>query len=155
MDEQVELSLIDINRVKGFVDAEYVVKNLAQENKEVKLYFTILDFNENIKSEIEKSHFLSANSEKIFGTRIAVDKNLNEELILIIDFKKYLSFVSEDAPIRRSISGFSILNSEKNKNNLFVIALSLLLFIAVIFALSKIIRNRRNRKKKLNLKIKK
>ena len=155
VNEQIELSLIDINRNKNFVNAEYLVKNLADESQEIKLYFTILDLNETIKSEFEESHDISANSEKIFGTMIPVDKNLNEELILIIDFKKYSSLVNEDALIRRSISGFSVLNSEKNKNNLFVIALSLLLFIAVIFALSKIIRNRRNRKKKLNLKIKK
>ena len=146
VDEQVELSLIDINRVKGFVDAEYVVKNLADKNQEVKLYFTILDFNETIKSEIEESHTLPANSENIFGTRIPVDKNLNEELILIIDFKKYLSFVSEDAPIRRSISGFSILNSEKNKNNLFVIALFLLFFIFAFFVWRRMIRNRKKKK---------
>ena len=146
MNEQVELSLIDINRARGFVNAEYLVKNLADEAQEIKLYFTILDLNETIKSEIEESHNISANSEKIFGTSIPVDKNLNEELLLIIDFKKYSSFVSEDAPIRRSISGFSILNSEKNKNNLFVIALVLLVFIFVLFVLYRVIRNRRNRK---------
>ena len=146
VNEQVELSLIDINRARGFVNAEYLVKNLADEAQEIKLYFTILDLNETIKSEIEESHNISANSEKIFGTSIPVDKNLNEELLLIIDFKKYSSFVSEDAPIRRSISGFSILNSEKNKNNLFVIALVLLVFIFVLFVLYRVIRNRRNRK---------
>ena len=147
VDEQIEISLIDINRVKGFVDAEYLVKNLADEDKEVKLYFTILGFDETIKAEIEESNTLSADSEKIFGTRIPVDKNLNEELILIVDFKKYSSFVSEDVPIRSSISGFSILNTEKNKNNLFEIALSLLFFIIILFALYRIIRNRKNREK--------
>ena len=147
MTEQIELSLIDINREKNSVNVEYLIKNLADESQEVKLYFTILDLNEIIKSEFEESHTLSVDSENIFGTMIPVDKNLNEELILIIDFKKYSSFVSEDVPIRGSISGFSVLNTGKNKNNLFVISLSLLFFIFVLFALYRIIRNRKNREK--------
>ncbi|MEK6845073.1 MAG: hypothetical protein AABX44_02340 [Nanoarchaeota archaeon] len=143
IDEQVELSLVNVDRRKGFVDVEYIVKNLANEDKNVNLYFSILDSNETLKFEIEEFHTLFANSENIFGTMIPVDKNLNEELVLVIDFKKYSSFVSEDAPIRRSISGFSVFNAEKNKTNLLVIVLSLLFFILVFIVLYRIIRNRK------------
>ncbi|MBI2056979.1 hypothetical protein HYT91_01865, partial [Candidatus Pacearchaeota archaeon] len=133
INEQFEISLVSVNRRKGFVDVEYIVKNLANEDKAVNLYFSILNSNETIKSELEESHFVSANSEKNFGTTVPVDKNLNEELVLVIDFQKYSSFVSDDVPIRSSISGFSIINAEKNKNNFFVIiVLSLLFFIFVL-----------------------
>ncbi|MEK6824081.1 MAG: hypothetical protein AABY06_03540 [Nanoarchaeota archaeon] len=142
--EQIEISLINVDRRKYFVDAEYSVKNLAEEDKDINLYFSILDSNETIKSEIEESHTIFANSEKTIGTTIPIDKNLNEELILIIDFKKYSSSVSESAPVRSPISGFSILPSEKDKNNLFaIIALSLLSFVFVLFAIYKIIKNRK------------
>ncbi|MDP2672828.1 MAG: hypothetical protein Q8O84_03385 [Nanoarchaeota archaeon] len=143
LNEQFEISLIDVSRRKGFVDVEYSVKNLANEDREVKLYFSIFDSNENLNSEIEESHFIQANLEKTFGVTIPIDNNLNEEIILIVDFEKYSSFVSEDAPIRRSISGFSILNSEKNKNNLFVIVLVLLFFIFILLALYKMIKNKK------------
>ena len=145
--EQFEISLVDVSRRKGFVDAEYLVKNLADKDQNVDLYFSILDFNENIKSEITETHFVPANSEKTFGTTMPLDKNINEELILIIDFKKYSSSVSENAPIRSPISGLAIINAEKNKNNLaLTIILSLLSFIFVFFVLYKIIRRRENTK---------
>ena len=144
INEQIEISLVEVNRRKGFVDAEYYVKNLAEENKEVKLYFIILDSNESVKSEIEEAFFIPAGSEKTFGTSIPIDKNLNEELVLIIDFKKYSS-VSENAPIRSRVSGFSILPLEKNKNNLSVIILlSLLFLIFVFFVIYKIMKNRKH-----------
>ena len=73
---------------------------------------------ENIKSEIKEIYLISANSEKIFGTSISLDKNLDEEIILIIDFKKYSSFDSESVPIRSLVSGFSILHLEKNKRDM-------------------------------------
>jgi len=147
--EQFEISLIDVSRRKGFVDAEYVIKNLANEDREVKLYFSILNSNENLNSEIEESHFIQANSEKTFGVTIPIDKNLNEEIILIVDFEKYSSFNSESAPIRSPISGLAIVNAEKNKNNFaLMIILSLLSFIVVIFILYKIIKNRKNWNKK-------
>ncbi len=142
--EQFEISLVDVNRRKGFVDIEYLVKNSADEDKEVKLYFSILDFNENLISELEESHFIQANSEKNFGATISIDENLDGEIILIVDFEKYSFFNSESAPIRSPISGFSILPAEKNKNNLAAIILvSLLSFIFVFLGLYKILKNRK------------
>ncbi len=142
--EQFEISLIDVSRRKGFVDVEYLVKNSADEDKEVKLYFSILDFNENLISELEESHFIQANSEKNFGATISIDENLDGEIILIVDFEKYSFFNSESAPIRSPISGFSILPAEKNKNNLAaIILISLLSFIFVFLVLYKILKNRK------------
>ena len=132
-----------MNRRKGFIDAEYLVRNLAEKDQNVNLYFSILDFNETLKSEIEESHFIPANSEKTFGTSIPLDKNLNEEVVLIVDFERYSSSTIEGAPIRSRVSGFSIVNVEKNKNNLFVGILFLLFFILAFFALYKIIRRRK------------
>ena len=144
VNEQTEISLIDVNRRKGFVDVEYLVKNLANEDQNVDLYFSILNSSENLKSEIEETYFIPANSERTFGTSISLDENLKEELILIIDFKKYSSSVSGSAPVRVPISGFLIDNNEKNKNNLItIIVLFLLFFVFALFILSKWIRNRK------------
>ncbi len=144
INKQVEIFLIDVNRRRDFVDAEYSVKNLADEDKNIKFYFSILDSTENLKSEIEETYFIPANSERVFGTSISLDKNLNEDLILVIDFKKYSYSISNSAPIRSPISGFSILPAEKNKNNLIkIIPLSLLSFILVLFVLYRIIRNKK------------
>lgn len=130
--EQFEIYLINVQRRKGFLDVEYGLKNTGKEDKEIKIYLSILDSADNLISEIEDVQIVLFNSENLFGISIPIDKKLNKEkLFIIVDFEKFSNSNIEGFKLI-PISGMSILDIDK-KNSLLIIVLSFLLLILLFF----------------------
>ena len=156
VEKKIGFDIVSVQRAgSDNVRIIYILKELAGENQEINVSFSLLDLNNNKVAEVVELKEIVADSSEEFSTDVPLSRDFEaDELNLRANFNSeiYSSSVLKPVTLGGSIGGFAIFDLGNIGRGRAVLFLGVLLALIIIFIIIRKIRKSREKKVPKNKK---